>query len=175
MAGRSADGVIACVGVDPRLIEAALAELAAGEREAGRAPGSVRVVLWTAAAVSGDGLAALDRVRSFAASAVVPPLVGRLEPAALAEIASIRSRYNYADHMRTDAEHRALVSDELVRRFAIAGTPAQCREQIAAALAYPIDELVLVPFAASEPERAETLVELAAAAPPHALRPRKRA
>ena len=79
MAGRVADGVIACVGVDRRLVDAALARVREGAEEAGRDPASLRVVLWTAIAVDDDGVAARDRVRAFTASVVIPRLVARLD------------------------------------------------------------------------------------------------
>ena len=107
MAGRVADGVIACVGVDRRLVDAALAHVPRAREEAGRDPAAIRTVLWTAIAVGDDGIAARDLVRAFTASVVIPPLVGALDDAERAAIAAIRERYDYREHMRTEAEHRA--------------------------------------------------------------------
>ncbi len=147
MAGRVADGVIACVGIDPRLVNAALAHVAAGAADSGRDPRSIPVVLWTAVAIEDDSVTARDRVRAFTASAVIPPLVAPLDPAEQTAVQAVRHAYDYRDHMRTDAEHRATVPDTLVRRIALAGTPADCREQLAPVLSYPISQLALVPFA----------------------------
>ncbi len=157
MAGRVADGVIACVGVDRRLVDAALAHVHAGAEEAGRDPAAIRTVLWTAIAVGDDGVAARDRVRAFTASVVIPPLVGRLDDAERRAIAAIRERYDYREHMRTEAGHRLLVPDELVTHFAIGGTPEECRTQLQEVCAYPIDEVALVPFGG---DRAELLRHL---------------
>jgi 5,10-methylenetetrahydromethanopterin reductase len=152
MAGRVADGVIACVGVDRRLVGAALGHVRAGAEEAGRDPASIRTVLWTAIAIDDDGAAARDRVRAFTASVVIPPLVGRLDDSERRTIATIRERYDYREHMRTEAEHRLLVPDDLVRHFAVGGTPAECRAQLAEVLAYPVDEVALVPFGGDRAE-----------------------
>jgi len=145
LAGRAADGVVACVGVDPALVEAALRYVADGAREAGRNPADVRVVLWTAFAVADEADVARDLVRAFTASAAMAPLVGDLDEEREA-IAAIRQRYSYAEHMVTDAEHRALVPDSLVARIALAGTPADCRRQVDEIARLPIDQLSLVPF-----------------------------
>ncbi|HEV7641509.1 MAG TPA: LLM class flavin-dependent oxidoreductase [Gaiellaceae bacterium] len=161
MAGRVADGVIACVGVDRRLVDSALAHVAAGAEETGRDPTSIRVVLWTAVAVEDDGDSARDLVRAFTASVVVPPLVGRLDPPEWSAIERIRERYQYSDHMRTDAEHRLLVPDELVSHFAVGGTPEDCRSQLREILTYPIDQLALVPFVPNGGDRGLLMQRLA--------------
>ena len=158
MAGRAADGVIACVGVDGRLVEAALAHVAAGALEAGRSLDDLRIVLWTALAIEDDGTAARDLARAFTASAVVPPLVGALDRDDLEAIEAIRARYDYEAHMRTDAQHRELVPDRLVGRFAIAGTREECRAQLEEVVALPIDQLAVVPFGA---DREATMRRLA--------------
>jgi 5,10-methylenetetrahydromethanopterin reductase len=159
MAGRAADGVIACVGLDPRMVEAALAHVETGARQAGRAA-PVPIVLWSAVSIADDGAAARDLVRTFTASAVVPPLVGTLDAPELEAVASIRASYDYREHMDTGADHRALVPDGLVARFALAGTPAECRDQLEPILSYPIDQLALVPFAAHPHERGLVLRRL---------------
>ena len=158
LAGRVADGVVACVGVDRRLVDSALRYVAAGAAEAGRPAEAVRVVLWTALAIDDDPVAAKDLVRAFAASVVVAPLVGGLDPEELDAIARIRRRYEYREHMATDAEHRELVPDRLVQRLAVAGTPAQCGRALAEIRAFPIDQLAVVPFGA---DRAEVMRRLA--------------
>ena len=157
LAGRVADGVVACVGVDRRLVDSALRYVAEGAAEAGRPAGAVRVVLWTAHTIDDDPVAATDLVRAFAASVVVAPLVGELDPEELDAIETIRRRYEYREHMATDAGHRELVPDRLVQRLAVAGTPAQCGRALAEIRAFPIDQLAVVPFGA---DRAEVMRRL---------------
>jgi alkanesulfonate monooxygenase SsuD/methylene tetrahydromethanopterin reductase-like flavin-dependent oxidoreductase (luciferase family) len=134
---------------------------AVGPEAAGRDPTSIRVVLWTAVAVDDDGDAARNLVRAFTASVVIPPLVGRLDPPERSAIKRIRERYEYSDHMRTDAEHRLLVPDDLVARFAVGGTPADCRAQLQQILSYPIDQLALVPFVRAGGDRGALMKRLA--------------
>lgn len=157
MAGRAADGAIACVGTDRRLVGAALERIGEGLREAGRERSDVQVVLWTALAIDDDPEAARDLVRAFAASVVIPPLVGELDPAELRAVERIRREYDYESHMRTDAHHRDLVPAGLVDRIALAGTPAECRERLRELLDLPVDQLAIVPFAAPGRGRGELL------------------
>lgn len=157
MAGRVGDGAIACVGVDPRLVGAALERIGEGLEESGRARDDVQVVLWTGLAIDDDGAAARDLVRAFTASVVIPPLVGELDSAELAAIERIRREYDYESHMKTDADHRDLVPDSLVERIAVAGAPAECRQQLAALLALPVDGLAIVPFVAPGQDRGALL------------------
>jgi 5,10-methylenetetrahydromethanopterin reductase len=157
MAGRAADGAIACVGVDPRLVGAALERIGEGLAETGRGREGFKVVLWTALAIDDDGAAARDLVRAFTASVVIPPLVGDLDPGELVAIERIRREYDYGSHMKTDAGHRDLVPDSLVERIAVAGTAAECRDQIAPLLALPVDQLAIVPFTAPGQDRGALL------------------
>lgn len=157
MAGRVADGAIACVGVDRRLVAAALERVGEGLRESGRDRGDIRVVLWTGLAIDDDGAAARDLVRAFTASVVIPPLVGALDSAELTAIERIRREYDYGSHMKTDAGHRDLVPDSLVERIAVAGTPAECRRQLKALAALPVDGLAVVPFVAPGRDRGALL------------------
>ena len=67
---------------------------------------------------------------------------------------------DYRKHMESEAEHRRLVPDRLVERFAVAGTPAECRRQIGSLFELPVDEVALVPFPAPGADRGELLHRL---------------
>lgn len=169
-AGRVGDGVLACVGVDAALVSAALEHVAHGAREASRDIADIRVLLWTAVAIDDDGIAARDLVRSFTASVVIPRVVGVLEDQEMDAVRRIRQRYAYVAHMRTDAEHRALVPDSLVRRYAIAGTAEECRAQLDAVLEYPVDQIAVVPFAAAGAHRGPVMRRLCEAVAPSSVK-----
>jgi 5,10-methylenetetrahydromethanopterin reductase len=160
LAGRRGDGVIACVGTDPRLVEGALAQVRAGLAESNRERTEFEVVLWTAIAIDDDGSKARDLVRAFTASVVVPPLSAGLDSDDEATIKRIRDGYDYEKHMESEAEHRRLVPDRLVEMFAVAGTPAECRTQIKALFELPVDEVALVPFPAPGADRGDLLHRL---------------
>ncbi len=128
------------------------------ERETERT--GFEVVPWTAISIDDDGTKARDSVRAFTASVVVPPLSSELDPGDEATIRRIREGYDYRKHMESEAEHRRLVPDRLVERFAVAGTPAECRRQIGSLFELPVDEVALVPFPAPGADRGELLHRL---------------
>jgi 5,10-methylenetetrahydromethanopterin reductase len=134
LAGELAD--IALVGA--RSMTAELASqyrtwLAEGAARAGRSLDSVEVAPRLTLCTSRDGDLARRSVKRYVAHYVV-----LLRPADVAaderrmsriEAALARSRGWYFAHDRhDDAELNELVDDDLVRRFAIAGTPAECAE-----------------------------------------------
>ena len=134
LAGEVAD--IALVG--GRYLSAALADdyrtwIAEGERRAGRAPGSTEVAPRVTLCVSPDGDLARRSVKRYVAHyvALIRPTELGFDGAwyERVEAALARSTGWYFDHDRhDDPEIAALIPDELVPRFAIAGTPSECRD-----------------------------------------------
>jgi alkanesulfonate monooxygenase SsuD/methylene tetrahydromethanopterin reductase-like flavin-dependent oxidoreductase (luciferase family) len=47
-------------------------------------------------------------------------------PQALTDFIEARDHYDYADHGRTGAEHADFVTDEVVDRFCVLGSPEAC-------------------------------------------------
>lgn len=92
----------------------------------GRKPDAIRVVFGAVTVVDEDGAAARKRARQEVALylPVVAPLDPTLtvEPARLAAIQSATARYDFEAAAR-------LIDDELLQRFAFAGTPNEVAEQ----------------------------------------------
>ncbi|HLI14426.1 MAG TPA: LLM class flavin-dependent oxidoreductase [Acidimicrobiales bacterium] len=131
--GRLADGEVAA-GYR-RLV-------AEGAARAGRSPEDVEIALRLTVCVSRDGVLARASVRRYAAhyAAIVrPPDLAERDGGrwmARVEAALARSKGWYFAHDRSDdPELDELVDDEVVRRFAVAGTPAECAELASRALA----------------------------------------
>jgi 5,10-methylenetetrahydromethanopterin reductase len=132
LAGELAD--VALVGA--RYLSPALAEqyrtwLAEGARRAGRDPSSIEVAPRMTLCVSRDGGLARRSVKRYVAhylALIRPPDVGVTdERIAAIESALARATGWYFDHDRFDPpELDELVSDDMVDRFAIAGTPEEC-------------------------------------------------
>ena len=51
-------------------------------------------------------------------------------PAALTEYVKARKFYDYKEHSRVGAAHGEFVTDEIVDRFCVLGTPAQATEKL---------------------------------------------
>jgi 5,10-methylenetetrahydromethanopterin reductase len=158
LAGRVADGVILLVGVDVDAVRQAVDRVGQAAREAGRRPEDVHVVLWTPVAIDADPGAARARVRAHVARTLLRPVAAHLTPDEQAAVDAIRRRYDYDAHMVPGSPHSRLVPDQLVDRFAIAGTPDDCRAQLDRLTSTGVDQVAAIPF--SRPgEPLETLLE----------------
>jgi probable F420-dependent oxidoreductase len=131
LAGRIGDGVIIQLA-DPYLISWFLRYVREGAEEAGRRFEDIKVMAAAPGYVTSDVAEARDLVRWFPAlvSNHVVDLVKRYQPAdlpqALTDYIKEREHYDYQDHGRVGAEHAGFVTDEVVDRFCVLGTPEQC-------------------------------------------------
>lgn len=160
LAGRIADGAIVLVGTDPGFLAASRRELEAGAAEAGRdlRAAGFRVVCWTPCSIQEDGRAARAAVKAHVARVLKRDLPFALSPEDLALVQRIRAQYEYYEHMVPGTHHGEIVPDVLVERFAVAGTPAEARDQIARLAATGlVDELAFIPHA-QEPAARERII-----------------
>ena len=157
LTGRIADGCIMLVGTDPVFVRGGLERIANGAKEAGRDPAEVKVVLWTPTAIDEDGTKARDLVRAHVSRVVIRPLPAEIPEDDMAAVARIRENYDYYHHMNTEASHADLVPDSLVDRFALAGTPDECRERIAELEDLGIDQMSIIPFTPPGGDRGKTM------------------
>jgi probable F420-dependent oxidoreductase len=134
-AGRVGDGVILQLA-DPFIIEWALRYVREGAQEAGRDFADIKVMAAAPAYVSADLAHAREQVRWFPAlvSNHVVDLVKRYQdaelPGELTDFIAARERYDYAHHGRTGSDNAAFVTDEVVDRFCVLGTPERVRERL---------------------------------------------
>jgi 5,10-methylenetetrahydromethanopterin reductase len=167
LAGEIGDGAI--VGGGPCSLErlrAKLAAVQAGRVAAGRATAPFRVCLSAAAAVHPDRDAAIAAVRP----AVAATLVGTdphwpLSDAARRAQPAVREVYAYGEHMHPSAGAKlaAVLPDEVVLEFALAGTPADCLARAEAFFTAGVDEIILNPYGVAGAPRTATLEALARA------------
>ena len=129
-AGRLGDGAIVYATVAPAIVGAAIARVAGGARESGRAPGDLDVALWAPMSIGRDRALARDHARGRVASAARHPLPVRLPDEDEAAIRRIRDNYDAYQHATAGSAHRTLVTDRLVDLMALAGTPDDVREQV---------------------------------------------
>jgi 5,10-methylenetetrahydromethanopterin reductase len=129
-AGRHGDGVIVYASVDPGVLRAGLAHVAAGAGAAGRGLGDLDVALWAPMAIGRDRAQARDHVRGRVASALRHPLPVALAAEDQAAVERLRREYDAFQHATAASAHRRLVPDRLVDLMALAGTPEEVREQV---------------------------------------------
>jgi 5,10-methylenetetrahydromethanopterin reductase len=141
LAGEVADTAL----VGGRFLDATIAGqyrdwIAEGAARVGRDPGSVEIAPRLTLCVSHDGDLARRSVKRYVAHyvAIIRPAALDLDPAWLArvEAALARSTGWYFDLDRyDDPEIDTLIDDDLVRHFAVAGTPDECVDLARAVLA----------------------------------------
>jgi probable F420-dependent oxidoreductase len=133
--GRVADGLIMQLA-DPYILEWSLAYVREGAAEAGRRMDEIEVQVAAPAYVTDDPARAREQVRWFPAlvSNHVVDLVERYRttdlPQELTDYIRARDHYDYAEHGRTGAEHAGFVTDEVVDRFCVIGTPDACERKL---------------------------------------------
>lgn len=129
-AGRLGDGAIVYATVQPDVLDAALAHVAAGAKASGRDLGVLDVALWAPMSVGRDGGLARDHARGRVASACRHPLPVRLSDEDEAAMRRVREAYDAYQHATAASRHRTLVPDRLVDLMALAGTPEEVRGQV---------------------------------------------
>jgi alkanesulfonate monooxygenase SsuD/methylene tetrahydromethanopterin reductase-like flavin-dependent oxidoreductase (luciferase family) len=162
LAGEIADGVMLGGIHSPAYLEEVRERITIGAERVGRDVSEFQIHAFVICATSEDSLSARGLARaSIAYSAQYGHYRSRLEQEGFAGLAD-----RIAEHVRRheQTEALALVSDEMVDRFAIAGTEEECREQ-AARMEGTVDEIVLtlVPFRISEREAADGVLSAARA------------
>jgi 5,10-methylenetetrahydromethanopterin reductase len=156
LAGKVGDGAIVLVGVDPHFLRASRRELEAGAADAGTTlkEKKFRVVCWTPCSILDDGRAARRAVKAHVSRILKRQLPFEHDAETRGVVQEIRKQYEYYEHMVVGTAHGEVVPDEMVERFAIAGTPKEAREQIERLAASGlVDEIALIPHTQNPTDR----------------------
>jgi 5,10-methylenetetrahydromethanopterin reductase len=156
LAGRLADGVIVGLGLTPEVISLSLAAIERGARAAGRSPADVDVWWFAKTSLADRREAAIEPIKmALAASANHAfrfTLEGKGVPPDLHErIKALQREYNAHHHEVPEATNASLpdrwgLTDFLVDRFAIAGTPRDCVAQLSRAMAAGARQFIITGF-----------------------------
>ena len=132
LAGRAADGVILGSGFDLRVLDWARDQIAEGAREAGRSPSEIDIMPAGMIYVDADGKRARRLVRARLANRAHHNFRFTMETVPPEEAAGVQ-RFMEGFDVTKPIEERVnpnLVTDYLVERFTIAGTPEECVAKI---------------------------------------------
>ena len=140
MAGAEADAVLVHTGLTSEVLRDSVERIREGERAAGKPEGSTEVWAFAKCNVADRREQAIEEIKmALAASghhAFRFTLEGKHVPEELKEpIANLQREYVPAQHEQLGKTRNAALSDELgltdylAERFAVAGTPAECREK----------------------------------------------
>jgi 5,10-methylenetetrahydromethanopterin reductase len=160
LVGKVGDGVIVLVGVDPHFLKASRREIEAGAAEAGRDLKAIgfRTVCWTPISIQDDGHAARNAVKAHVSRILKRKLPFDLDAPTMEVVRKIREQYEYYEHMVPGTAHGDVVPDELVERFAIAGTPKEARDQLERlANSGLVDEIAVIPHTHDPRERDQVI------------------
>jgi 5,10-methylenetetrahydromethanopterin reductase len=158
LAGRSADGVILGTGFDLRVFEWANNRIREGATAAGRDRKEISILAAGMLCIRDDGDEARRIVRNRIANRAHHNFRFTLETVPSEELDGVEKFMAGFDVMKPmeDRVDPDLVNDYLVRRFSIAGTPAQCIERIEELKASGVDHLMLTPARKVYHESVET-------------------
>jgi 5,10-methylenetetrahydromethanopterin reductase len=156
LAGRVADGVIVGLGLTPDVVSLSLAAVELGARAAGRRLADLDIWWFAKTNVADTREAAIAPITmALAASANHAfrfTLEGKGVPAALhAPIRGLQREYDAHQHEIAGAHNAGLtdrwgLTDFLIDRFAIAGTPTDCVAQIRRAMAAGARQFITTSF-----------------------------
>ena len=147
LAGRAADGVILGSGFDLRVLDWARDQIAEGAREAGRSPSEIDIMPAGMIYVDADGKRARRLVRPRLANRAHHNFRFTMETVPLEEAAGVKRFMEGFDVTKPIEERVApdLVTDYLVERFTIAGTPEECAAKIRRLEKAGVRSLLLTP------------------------------
>jgi 5,10-methylenetetrahydromethanopterin reductase len=147
VAGRTCDGVILGAGFDAPVIAWARHQIAAGADEEGRPPDDVDVMPAGMICVEDDGDLARKRVRPRMANRAHHNFRFTMETVPESEIAGVQKFMENFD-ISKPIEERVdpdLITDYLLQRFTIAGTPDECAAKVKRLAAGGVQRLLLTP------------------------------
>jgi 5,10-methylenetetrahydromethanopterin reductase len=157
LAGEIADGAVIATYVSKPQLEFAIERIRAGAEKAGRSMDDVKLISWVYTSISDDGRQAVDNVRPFVTQALVntapeayPAILEGFDDALPAYLARCRDlgraglEEAYAD--------RSHLTDEVIKRFSVAGTPEDCIAKVKEIEAFGIHDIWLRCFSAPRTE-----------------------
>src|SRR5438067_11372430 len=161
VAGRVADGVIIQLA-DPQIIQWIMDTARRAAEEAGRDPGALKCIVGAPSNVTDDIESAREQAKWFPAmvSNHVMDLIERYGfdseiPAALTEHVKARKFYDHKDHRRVGAKHGEFVTDEIVDRFCVLGTPAEAAAKLKELESVGVDQFNIYLMTHSQEETLE--------------------
>ena len=161
LAGRVADGVFLGSGVEPRAVGWALARIAEGAGEAGRSPDEIATVAAGMVCIKEDGDEARQIVRRRLANRAHHNFQATVETVPEEELAAVKKFMEAFDQSKPMEERSdpALITDYLVRRFAIAGTAKECIARLEELAEAGVKRVMLTPARSVYEETVETLAK----------------
>jgi 5,10-methylenetetrahydromethanopterin reductase len=148
LAGEIADGVIIGALASPSTLGYAMAHVEEGRRRAGPRARLRERVLWLHTAISGDGQAARDAVRRIVVGVLISslPVLDRLGVTLPASLRERLGRITYGVQSPEMIEAAALVPDDVLGHFTMAGDGDFCRRRVAELARGGVTHIAVLPW-----------------------------
>ena len=168
LAGEIADGAIIATYVSKAQLAFAIERVRAGAWKARRRLEDVRLISWVYTSISDDGRQAVENVRPFVTQALVntspeayPAILEGFDEALPPFLVQCRERGRAG--LEAAYRDRRYLTDEVIKRFSVAGTAEDCIKKIEEIRSSGIDEIWLRCFSAprSEVEHEKVIVPFA--------------
>jgi 5,10-methylenetetrahydromethanopterin reductase len=163
MAGAEADAVLVHTGLTSEVLRDSVARIREGERAAGKREGSTEVWAFAKCQIADHREQAIAEIKTALAGSAHHvfrfTLEGKHVPEELKEpISTLYREYVPAQHEQLGQTRNAVLSDELgltdylAGRFAVAGTPAECREKTQAIQQAGVEVLFVTSYGTQQEE-----------------------
>jgi len=168
LAGEVADGAIIATYASKEQLRFAIERVSAGAKKAGRCVEDVRLISWVYTSISDDGRQAVENVRWFVTQALVntapeayPAILDGFDEALPAFLENCQTMGRPG--LEAAYRDRTYLTDEVIKRFSVAGTAGDCITKIEEIRSFGIDEIWLRCFSAprSEVEHEKVIVPFA--------------
>ncbi len=168
LAGEIADGAIIATYVSGAQLAFAIERVRAGAKKAGRRVEDVRLISWVYTSISDDGRQAVENVRPFVTQALLntspaayPVILDGFDQALPSFLRKCRGMGQAG--LEVAYRDRTYLTDDVIKRFSIAGTAEDCIQKIKEINSFGIDEIWLRCFSAprSEVEHEKVIVPFA--------------
>jgi len=168
LAGELADGALIATYVSKEQLKFAVERVKAGAAKAGRKLEDVMLISWVYTSISDDGQQAVENVRWFVTQAIIntspeayPEILRGFHP----ELPAFLSRCREGGRPGIEAAYkdRIYMTDDVIKRFSVAGTAEDCIAKIREINSFGIDDIWLRCFSAprSEIEHEKVMVPFA--------------
>jgi 5,10-methylenetetrahydromethanopterin reductase len=168
LAGEIADGALIATYVSKEQLKFAVERVRAGAEKAGRRPEDVKLISWVYTSISDDGKQAVENVRPFVTQALIntsPEAYASILDGFDTELPGYLTKCRDMGRPGLEAAYRdrTYLTDEVIKRFSVAGTAEDCTAKIKEIASFGIQDIWLRCFSAprSEIEHEKVLVPFA--------------
>lgn len=171
LAGEIADGVIIGGFTSEEGIHYALEHVARGAARANRSLDDIDIVSWLYTSISDDPQAARRAVRKLVVISIInsKPIVDEIRLPIPRKLREALDRHNWSQAPDVLPEYLDLLSEEIIDRFSVSGTVADCAERIRVLSKLGIRQMAILPFATEHDSKEDVVTRFKTEVVPRAF------